>query len=408
MKKFFSLSLALLLCVALSVPAFAVERAVPTRAEALASVQITLNQGGGSYDFSDGAEKAFFVESPMVLDYYYDHTVDDYVEAYPVKGYHAGSENGTITVRHNGKAGDRSIIKIFFQLYKDYRSAEDPPFVDGVTHRMGLMDYRLVTGGKFFNGEASPEVLGLKYVDLSAGQSVTFSLPFTRNTRIDWYDADTDLLEDPLLLCVKIFDPDFTYKYETTTLFKLDEKNAAVKSATTAPTQPTAPAAPSFADVKADAYYAGAVKWAVEKGITAGTTATTFSPNNTCTTAQILTFLWRANGSPAPTGNNAAVPAGQYYTDAANWALEKGLTDNFSADTPATRAATVTYLWKLAGKPAAEAAAFTDVDAGAEYAQAVAWAVKKGVTAGTSATTFAPDNTCTRGQIVTFLYRDLA
>ena len=409
MKKFFSLSLALLLCAALSVPAFAVERAVPTRAEALASVQITLNQGGGFYDFSDGAEKAFFVESPMVLDYYYDYTVNKSVEAYPVKGYHAGSENGTITVRHNGKAGDRSIIYIYFSAFSDCRSAEYPPFVYGATHTRWDIGYSLVTGGKFLNGSVIPEHIGLKYVELSAGQSVTFSLPFNRgNTWIDRDGSDTGLWEDPLLLCVIIHDPEYTYRYGTTTLFKLDEKNAAVKSATTAPTQPTAPAAPSFADVKADAYYADAVKWAVEKGITAGTTATTFSPNNTCTTAQILTFLWRANGSPAPTGNNAAVPAGQYYTDAANWALEKGLTDNFSADTPATRAATVTYLWKLAGKPAAEAAAFTDVDAGAEYAQAVAWAVKKGVTAGTSATTFAPDNTCTRGQIVTFLHRDLA
>lgn len=162
----------------------------------------------------------------------------------------------------------------------------------------------------------------------------------------------------------------------------------------------------TFSDVPANAYYAEAVKWAVSEGVTTGTTATTFSPNSTCTTAQILTFLWRANGSPAPTGKNAAVPAGQYYTDAANWALEKGLTDAFSADAPATRAATVTYLWKLAGKPTADAAPFTDVDAGAAYAQAVAWAVKEGITAGTSATTFAPDNTCTRGQIMTFLYRD--
>ena len=170
----------------------------------------------------------------------------------------------------------------------------------------------------------------------------------------------------------------------------------------------TEPTAPNFTDVAAGAYYADAVKWAVEKGITAGTTTTTFSPNNTCTTAQILTFLWRANGSPASAANNAVVPAGKYYTDAANWALEKGLTDAFSADTPATRAATVTYLWKLAGKPVADATAFTDVDAGAEYAQAVAWAVKEGITTGTSATTFAPNNTCTRGQIVTFLYRDLA
>ena len=168
------------------------------------------------------------------------------------------------------------------------------------------------------------------------------------------------------------------------------------------------PSAPGFTDVKDTDYFAAPVKWAVEKGITTGTSKTTFSPNNTCTTADILTFLWRANGAPAPTGSSVAVPTGKYYTEAANWALEKGLTDTFQADAPATRAATVTYLWNLAGKPAADAPAFTDVDKDAAYAPAVAWAVKEGITTGTSATTFAPDNTCTRGQIVTFLYRDLA
>lgn len=163
-----------------------------------------------------------------------------------------------------------------------------------------------------------------------------------------------------------------------------------------------------FNDVKGSAYYADAVVWAVDKGVTTGTSTTTFSPDTTCTTAQILTFLWRANGSPAPAGSNAVVPAGQYYSNAANWALEKGLIDTFNADTPATRAATMTYLWKLAGKPAADAASFTDVTAGAEYAQAVAWAVKEGITSGTSSTTFSPDNICTRAQIMTFLYRDFA
>lgn len=171
-----------------------------------------------------------------------------------------------------------------------------------------------------------------------------------------------------------------------------------------APAQTTS----AFTDVTATAYYADAVKWAVEKGVTAGTSATTFSPDTTCTTAQILTFLWRANGSPAPAGSNANVPAGQYYSDAANWALEKGLTDTFNADTPATRAATVTYLWKLADRPDAGMPSFADVAADSDYAQAVAWAVKNGITVGTSDTTFSPSNTCTRGQIVTFLYRDLA
>ncbi len=164
-----------------------------------------------------------------------------------------------------------------------------------------------------------------------------------------------------------------------------------------------------FADVRRSDYYADAVKWAVDKGVTSGTSSTTFSPDTTCTTGEILTFLWRANGSPAPASSNNAVPAGKYYTDAANWALEKGLTDSFDADTPATRAATVTYLWKLAGKPDAKnAASFTDVAAGAAYADAVAWAVEQGITGGTGANRFSPDVTCTRGQIVTFLYRDLA
>ena len=167
-----------------------------------------------------------------------------------------------------------------------------------------------------------------------------------------------------------------------------------------------------FTDVSANAYYADAVLWAVENGITSGTSATTFSPNNICTTAQILTFLWRANGSPAASGGNpfTDVSASAYYYQAARWAREKGLISGsaFNGDTPCTRAATVTYLWKLAGQPSAGASGFTDVPSSASYAQAVAWAVQEGITSGTSASTFSPNNTCTRAQIVTFLYRDMA
>lgn len=167
-----------------------------------------------------------------------------------------------------------------------------------------------------------------------------------------------------------------------------------------------------FTDVSANAYYADAVLWAVENGITSGTSATTFSPNNTCTTAQILAFLWRANGSPVVSGDNpfSDVSTGAYYYQAALWAREKGLIfgSAFNGDTPCTRAATVTYLWKLAGQPSTGASGFTDVPSSASYAQAVAWAVREGITSGTSASTFSPDNTCTRAQIVTFLYRDMA
>lgn len=167
-----------------------------------------------------------------------------------------------------------------------------------------------------------------------------------------------------------------------------------------------------FHDVPTGAYYADAVAWAVDKGITTGTSSTTFSPGSTCTNGQILTFLWRAEGQPQPTVANpfTDVKEGDFCYQAALWAYEKGMVSgsSFNAGTPCTRSQTVTYLWTLAGQPeAASASAFDDVDSGAAYAQAVAWAVEKDITSGTSASTFAPDGTCTRGQIVTFLYRDM-
>lgn len=168
-----------------------------------------------------------------------------------------------------------------------------------------------------------------------------------------------------------------------------------------------------FSDVKDGDYYADAVKWAVDKKITSGTSSTTFSPNDTCTRAQILTFLWRAVGSPKYNSFMAFedVISTDYFFDAATWAKGNDMVSGskFDAETPCTRAYTVTYLWKNAGSPKTEVSnAFSDVDANAEYAQAVAWAVKNGVTSGTSATTFSPNDTCTRGQIVTFLNRALS
>ncbi|MCD8240264.1 MAG: leucine-rich repeat protein, partial [Oscillospiraceae bacterium] len=169
-----------------------------------------------------------------------------------------------------------------------------------------------------------------------------------------------------------------------------------------------------FADVAASDYFYAPVVWAVEQGVTTGTSATTFSPSDACTRGQIITFLWRAAGSPAPTGSGAFsdVDADEYYADAAQWASEQGLDlsdGTFRPADPCTRATVVEYLYRLAGSPAVTAAAdFTDVSAADGYADAVAWAVEQGVTTGTSATTFSPSDTCTRGQIVTFLYRALA
>lgn len=165
-----------------------------------------------------------------------------------------------------------------------------------------------------------------------------------------------------------------------------------------------------FIDIQPGAYYCGSVLWAVGQGIASGTSAATFSPDGTCTNAQILTFLWRANGSPEPrTGNPFSdVSTDSYYYKPALWAYEKGLVSgkSFNAVSPCTRAMAVTYLWKLAGSPAASGGRFSDVPDGAAYAQAVDWAVNRGVTSGTSASTFAPHTVCTRGQIMTFLYRN--
>ena len=172
-----------------------------------------------------------------------------------------------------------------------------------------------------------------------------------------------------------------------------------------------------FADVPADTWYAKAVAWAVGQGVTDGISADRFSPDGACTRAQIVTFLWRAAGSPAPKAASSFtdVPADAWYADAVAWAVEqgitKGLTDTtFGPDVTCTRAQGVTFLWRMEKAPAADAAnaAFSDVADGAWYAGAVAWAVAQGVTDGTSQTTFSPDGTCTRAQIVTFLWRALA
>ena len=169
-----------------------------------------------------------------------------------------------------------------------------------------------------------------------------------------------------------------------------------------------------FTDVPAGSYYEDAVIWAVDKGVTTGTSATTFDPNGICTRAQAVTFLWRTAGSPAAKSSAmpfADVKAGSYCYDAVLWAVEQGITKGtsetmFSPGATCTRAQIVTFLWRSQKSPAAGTAnPFADVKAGAYYADAVLWAVKEDVTKGTTNTTFSPDATCTRAQIVTFIYR---
>ena len=169
-----------------------------------------------------------------------------------------------------------------------------------------------------------------------------------------------------------------------------------------------------FDDVAEDAYYASAVEWAVAEGITAGITPTTFGPNRTCTRGQAVSFIWRAKGCPEPVGNAnpfTDVKESDYFYKPVLWAVENGITagmtpTTFGPNTDCTRGQIVTFLWNTEGKQIMTADnPFTDVKESHYFYNAVLWAVEKGITAGMSATTFAPNNKCTRAQIVCFLER---
>ena len=224
-------------------------------------------------------------------------------------------------------------------------------------------------------------------------------------------------------------------KYTDESLAALDQAVEAAKAARTAEKQADVDAALAalqaavkalvekpvvepfrFDDVKdPNQYYYAPVYWAVEQGITNGTSKTEFSPEKGCTRAQVVTFLWRAAGEPKPTAttcNFEDVKAGAYYYDAVLWAVENNITNGtskttFDPEKTCTRAQIVTFLWRAAKepKPTATTCDFTDVKAGAYYYNAVLWAVEKEITNGTSKNTFDPEKTCTRAQIVTFLYR---
>ena len=192
-------------------------------------------------------------------------------------------------------------------------------------------------------------------------------------------------------------------------------KSAACTVTVSKPLVPEVPGT-SFTDVPTGAYYEEAVGWAVKEGITKGTSDSTFTPDGVCTRAQAVTFLWRAAGSPAAKAGSlpfADVKAGSYYDDAVRWAVENGVTvgtsaTTFSPNATCSRAQIVTFLWRAQKSPAAGSAnPFDDVASSAYYADAVQWAVQKDITKGTGATAFSPDANCIRAQIVTFLYRSM-
>ena len=168
-----------------------------------------------------------------------------------------------------------------------------------------------------------------------------------------------------------------------------------------------------FTDVSTSDYYYDAVLWAVENGVTSGTSATTFGPNVTVSRAQMMTFLWRVHGSPKATGTNpfTDVSTSDYYYDAVLWAVANGVTSGtsattFSPDMNVTRAQAVTFQWRAAGSPVVSGSSFSDVATDAYYVNAVSWAVANGITSGTGGNAFSPDAVVSRAQAVTFLYRE--
>jgi hypothetical protein len=183
-------------------------------------------------------------------------------------------------------------------------------------------------------------------------------------------------------------------------------------SSTTPDPEPTPDDSTSFVDVPANDYFADAVAWAVENDVTNGLSDTMFGPYASCTRAQIVTFLWRAAGSPEPktVSSFSDVPASAYYAKAVEWAVENGITNGmtettFAPDATCTRGQSVMFLYRALGKKAESSTSFTDVASDAFYADAINWAVANNVTNGTSNTTFSPNADCTRAEIVTFLYR---
>jgi len=389
-KKLLSLALALALCLGLTVPALAEESEwkveVPgkTGAQAFAGEKTFTIRDWGEFEWGSLTKKSkeLKAENVCVLAKG-DTAVFTYIES------ELSGDGG------HGSGGGGSALSLFLTAWSD-------PDGDGV------YDGRLI---KVFYDDDSGEEIGYEILPADVSESSYPLGPYIPSLQLYEYDGFTlNYLEDFFSVGenpyeVRLSADKLLEKLGPNTLVLIAENYgdvcAILLEGEAAPSTP-APAPAGFTDVADNSPFKDAISWAVEQNITKGTSATTFGPTNVCTHNHILTFLWRANGSPASEGASD-------FEKAIAWAKSKGLAETIDGSAACTRAQTMVYLWKLAGSPKTSVnGTFTDVAADADYAQAVAWAVAQGVTNGTGATTFSPDATCTRGQIVTFLYRNLA
>ena len=336
--------------------------------------------------------------SSAIQSYKYDGSAKKYTLPSGINGFTITYKQGETTVTEPKDVGTYDVI---------ISRAEDPTYAAfSQTINGGLVitkassgssssspTYSVTTPSKSENGKVSLDKSTAK-----KGDTVTVTV-----TPDAGYQLDKLTVTDKNGTVLKLTDKgDGKYSF-TMPDGKVEVKAVFAKKVETSP----------FDDVSADAYYNQAVQWAQEKGITDGISSDLFGPKQPCTRSQIVTFLWRAAGSPEPKSTAAGmtdVVSGSYYAKAVAWAVENGITTGtaegtFSPDATCTRAQAVTFLARAQNAKATGKTAFSDVPADSYFADAVAWAQANGVTTGTSETTFSPDNDCTRAQIVTFLYR---
>ena len=394
-KKLLSLALALVMCLGLTIPAFAAES--KWKVEVVGKTDAEISLGKKTFTVRDWVISGTFKDDEFDMIGNIWTKTDSH--QWTAENVYALSKGDEVVFTKGGESFEEFYMTawsdpdgdgVYDQLIgnitsEDYSSTFLPANAAGPVRDFYAQTYTLFYMPSLAYLQQmgrTPDGYGSWDLTDTGGVSPVTELKMSPDFLLDIYGANT---------IVNIMTPDKSWNCTI-----LVEGNT---------TQPTVPTVGGFTDVKTGDYFADPVLWAVEKKITAGTSATTFSPNTTCTQGQILTFLWRAKGEPKPTGT---VSGTQYYATAAQWAKEQGLTDNFSAEADCTRAMVVTYLWKLAGSPKTGTSNFTDVSANADYAQAVAWAVEQDITSGTGNGQFSPNSTCTRGQIVTFLYRAFA
>ena len=375
MKKI--LAIVLVLCMALSIPAFAAFPQTWDEAKQNFLVSNALNAAG--YD----------TWVPLLTDLYYlDWETEEPVLDTQASGFYVVPADCTFTYVNTGKTNDFFLwvgAKVYHKDEQGRYIFEDMP---GESLRIS---------GKFISQAADDTIGDYTLMKLGLGEGTVFGLD-----SLDVQNGD--------LVCLTFYQeyPAEQMYWYYSLCYMVDDALAAEMVADIDAEKAAEPGNP-FTDVPADAYYHDAVLWALEKGITTGTSATTFSPETTCTRGQVVTFLWRAKGCPEPTTTEnpfTDIKQGDYFYKPVLWAVENGITNGMTATTfgpgeTCTSAHVVTFLWRANGKPAAETTGTN------YYDEPVAWANSKQLLDGT-AVPFSPTNLSPRADIVTYLYRDLA